>query len=53
MVGFKFGSGYSKKSEKDYYFVDIFFTEKWYKRVFLSKKQFDKLQEVTITVIEK
>lgn len=53
MVGFKFGQGHSKKNDKDFYFVDIYFTEKWYKRVFLQKKQFEILSSVSITVIDK
>lgn len=52
MVGFKFGIVKSKKTNKDCYYVDIHFTEKWYKRVWLTKKQFDCLQAVTITVTD-
>lgn len=53
MVGFKFGKGVSKKdNNKEYFFVDVYFTETWYKRMFLSKKQYDILSSKTITVIE-
>lgn len=52
MVGFKFLEGVSKKTNKPYYCLKIHFTEKWYKIVFLTKKQYDCLQAVTITVTE-
>ena len=52
MVGFKISQGHSERKDKDYYYIDIHFTEKWYKRVFLTKKQYDCLQAVTITVTE-
>lgn len=52
MVGFKLGKGHSTKTDKDYWYLDIYFTEKWYKRVFLTEKQYNHLQAVTITVID-
>ena len=52
MVGFKFGTLISKKTNNECYYVDIHFTDKWYKRIWLNKKQYDCLQAVTITVTE-
>lgn len=52
LVGFKFGDGTSKKNGKPFYYVDIHFNDKWYKRVFLTAKQYEILRNVTITVID-
>lgn len=52
MVGFKFGKCVSNKNNKEYFYVDVYFTETWYKRMFLSKKQYDILSNKTITVID-